>query len=365
MIEGKGAHLLGTLGVGRNNNLNLIRMILAVSVLVSHAVPLSEGRSAVEPLQQVLHFSLGSLAVYGFFGISGFLVTQSLLVRQNLASYAVARGLRIFPGLIVVLLLTVLVLGPVATDLPLSDYATRMSTWSYFPANISLLRLQYALPGVFRTNAYPDAINGSLWTLSFEVGCYLMLAFVWRIGAFRNSYRLGWTALGVALCYVALAVVSRRISLPTKVGEFALLSECFVMGTMFYVLRDRVPLNRPLAALLLAGAVVADFYFSSLIVFFAAYIYALLTFGYLGAKPLDRYNALGDYSYGTYIYAFPVAQLLAWLWPGISLLHLALASFLVTLPLAVLSWHLVEKPALFWKRRVSSPERGDISQQAG
>jgi peptidoglycan/LPS O-acetylase OafA/YrhL len=342
---------LGSACVGRNNNLNLIRMILATSVLVSHSVPLAEGPSITEPLGHLLHITLGSLAVCGFFAISGFLVTQSLLIRESVVSYLQARALRIFPGLAVVLLLTVLVLGPIATTLPLFDYATRSGTWTYFPANIAMIRLQYVLPGVFGTNAYPAAINGSLWTLPFEIGCYITLAIIWLTGAFRSHHRLIWTAMGVAIFYIVAGIVSERVILPLKFNEFMFLSACFTAGAAFYFLRNRVILNNPMALVALAIAVLINFYFPNQYILCAGYFYALLTFGYLPARILGQYNRLGDYSYGMYIYAFPVEQTLEWLSPGLSPLQLCLRAFPATLVCALISWHFVERPSLKMKQQ--------------
>ena len=138
--------------IGRDNNLNAIRMVAATSVLVSHAYPITRGPTAVEPLRTWIGISLGNVAVAVFFVISGLLVAQSWERSGGLARYTTARMLRIFPGLAAVLLLTVAVLGPAVTALTIPDYATRLETWSYLPRNLLLLRMQIPCPACSRAS---------------------------------------------------------------------------------------------------------------------------------------------------------------------------------------------------------------------
>jgi peptidoglycan/LPS O-acetylase OafA/YrhL len=351
-----GSPRLGPLSVGHDNNLNLIRMLLTTSVLISHAVPIAAGMGTIEPLQALLHFSLGGLAVYGFFAISGFLVTQSLMRRAQLVSYIQARALRIFPGLAVALLLTVLVLGPLATSDSLDAYASHRQTWIYFFTNLSLVRLQYGLPGVFGANPYPDAINGSLWTLPMEVSCYIALAVLWRASRLKSGRQVALTGAVVAVFVALVELASGRLAVPVRLEEFAFLVFCFACGSGFYFLRDRIVLNRLAALAALAAVIAVNWFFPCRYLVCIAYFYALFAAGYLPTPLLAAYNRVGDYSYGMYIYAFPVEQLCAWLFPGISPLALGAASFPPVLLLAILSWHIVERPALDLKqKRASAP----------
>ncbi len=342
---------LGAASVGHKNNLNLVRMVLATSVLISHAVPLARGQHTQEPLEALLHFSLGGLAVYGFFAISGFLVTQSLMQRADIVSYFQARMLRIFPGLAAALLLTLVVLGPVVTTDSLKQYGSEPKTWTYFISNLSLLRLQYDLPGVFLTNPYPSAINGSLWTLPMEFACYVALAAIGAAGGLKAGWRIRLTTGLIALFVLTIALLQLRVHIPDRLEKFAFLSFCFASGSAFYFWRDGIRLSRWAALASLPLAVAINWYFPCSYAVCAAYFYALFTFGYRRAPLLESYNRLGDYSYGMYIYAFPVEQLCAWLLPGISPLALCAVSAPPTLMLAILSWYLVERPALSLKPR--------------
>lgn len=145
---------------GKNNNFNLIRIIAALAVLVGHSFALLR---QPEPLGQSLGMSLGSISVDVFFIASGFLVAGSLMLRQRIGDYLLARVLRIFPGLLVMLLLTVFGLGVYFTSLPVSAYLQHAETHRYFLKCASLVSgVAYTLPGVFEGRPYQGAVNGSL-----------------------------------------------------------------------------------------------------------------------------------------------------------------------------------------------------------
>lgn len=266
MISLRAIHRLEDGLPGRDNNLNLIRMLAASAVLGSHAFPITRGTGAEEPLEQLTGFWLGSISVCIFFGVSGLLITRSFDRSDGIVRFLVARVLRLFPGLLAVLIVTVAA-GAAITRLSLPEYFSSPATWTYVPRNLSLAFLQMALPGVFETNPHPDAINGSLWTLFYEVVCYG----------------------GVVVAGVAGMLRSR-----------AVFSAMFVMLTIAFV---------PKGALL-------------------------------------AYNRLGDYSYGVYIFAYPIQQLLVFLTgmthPATNMAY----AFPLVLVCSVLSWHLIERRAL-------------------
>ena len=236
-------HRLADLAHGRNNNLNLIRAVAAVSVCVSHAYPISTGGGAAEPLDGLLGRSLGSLAVMVFFAISGFLITRSFDRGRSLSHWVNSRGLRLFPGLFVVLLLTVTFLGPVFTSMPLGVYLSSSETLTYLPRNLSLAFLQYPLPGVFETNPYGSAINGSLWSLFHEVLCYGGVLIAGLFGVFSRPKLAAILFLGYALAYILSAPGLTGIHLPDRAQTFRELSLPFSLGAAAYVWRDRLPLG--------------------------------------------------------------------------------------------------------------------------
>lgn len=246
-------------------------------------------------------------------------------------------------------MLTIFVVGPIFTTFKFSKYFSDDAILLYLLRNLSLKWLQYDLPGVFRDNPYPAAINGSLWTLFYEVTCYGAVAVVgvsgltargWRFMAFLGVYTAG---------YLALKLIDLRTHLLEQsplLENFHQLTLPFVLGMAFYHFRRYLPLNGMLCALAGGVALLArgSPWFEEILVI--SWSYLIFYLGYLPARPFRIYNRLGDYSYGMYIYAFPLGQITAAVWKGISPLGLLAVSFPATLALAVLSWHLLERRAL-------------------
>lgn len=342
---------IGDRSSGRNNHFNLIRMIAASGVLVSHAYPISLGPGTAEPLQHWLRGnSLGGVSVCVFFAISGFFITKSFDRNPNYRRFLLARVLRIYPALITVLVLTVLISGMFLTTAPGATF------WAagpdYLLQNLSLIRLRLNLPGVFQTNPYGPTINGSLWALFYEVVCYVGVFFAGLVGLLRARRILAI----ILASFVILLLLAPSLPFPARALARLNLAFSFSIGTAFYIWRDLVPLRLSLALGLSALAALA--YVTPLfgIAFTLALSYWVFVIGLTEAPRLLAYNRLGDYSYGTYIYAFPVQQIVAATGITLPLANMALA-FPPTLMMAVLSWHLIEKPALALVRRPEAREQ--------
>lgn len=344
---------LEELAVGRDNNFNLLRMLAATGVLVSHAYPITLGPGALQPFQAALGgVTLGSICVYVFFAISGFFIAQSFDRTRSRMDFLRARALRLFPALLVVLLVTVIVAGLwLTTALPGAYWA---AVPEYMIRNLTLFKLQFVLPGVFEAVPYGPPINGSLWTLNYEVLCYAGVFLIGVLGLLRKP---GVMAAVMAAIVLAYAVVMMAQPHPRLIS-LADLGLPFAIGTALYVWRSwivldlRVALGLGLAtlALRLGGGdqVWAMTLFKPVFVLWLSYTIFLA--GYWRTPMLLAYNRLGDYSYGIYIYAFPLQQLMAHLGLQTPMANMA-AAFAATLLCAVLSWHLVEGPALKLKRR--------------
>jgi peptidoglycan/LPS O-acetylase OafA/YrhL len=343
---------LSDLADGRENNFNLIRIIAALAVLVSHSFPLALGTGTSEPVGRYLGISLGTLAVDVFFITSGFLVTSSLLNRQRTLEFLWARTLRIFPGHLVMLLLVVFLLGASFTTLSVPDYLTSKAIYGYLAkCGILIAGVTYELPGVFDRNPLPHAVNGSLWSMPFELRMYLILALVWTALGIARRFR----DPGFGLVMVVFAAASGLFVIADHFWfhasrQFAHLFFMFFVGGAFYVSRGRVHLS---GAVFLACAIALLVSSVNKQAFFVAYIcllpYVLLFLAYVPAGLVRRYNRLGDYSYGTYIYAFPVQQSVVALIPGVSVFQLIAIAGTATTLISMLSWHLIEKRALGFK----------------
>lgn len=342
---------LSALAGGRDNNLNLIRMVAAASVCVSHAYPITEGSAVAEPLEGLLGRSLGSLAVLVFFAISGFLITRSFDRGGSVWHWVKSRVLRLFPGLFVVLVLTVALLGPAFTTLPLAGYLSSPETLSYLPRNLSLAFMQYPLPGVFDANPYGPAINGSLWSLFHEVLCYIGVLVAGLAGVLSRPRHAAALFLAYGIVYVLATPGLLGVTLPDRVLTLRELSLPFFFGAAAYVWRENLPLGwlpAVIGTILLALLRPTVFFDAAL----AAWIcYVVLCLAYLPRGAVRQYNRLGDYSYGIYIYAFPWQQAVVHLFGPMEPVTNMVLSAPFILVSAILSWHYIESPALRLVRR--------------
>lgn len=350
---------------GRDNSFNLIRIVAAMAVLITHSFALAIGSGQAEPFRGTLGMSMGDIAVDIFFVTSGFLVTASLLTRQSAVEFIWARVLRIYPALLVMIFVTVFFLGVAFTSASMDIYWTSPQTYLYLVRGATLLAgVAFKLPGVFDGNPYPQAVNGSLWTMPHEVRMYGILVLVWlglhwkqhvRLIIFKNIL-IAFALVGGLYVLVA-HIYSQHIGVSPK------LFFMFFTGAAFYVLRDYIALNTWFFCLLVLGltaAATATNTYLFFIVYIFSIAYVLLYLAYIPSGFIRRYNKLGDYSYGIYIYAFPVQQSIAALIPGVSVFQMIAISTTTTIVLAALSWHLLEKRALHHKAYLVGRTRGLI-----
>lgn len=334
---------------GHSNNFDIIRLVAASLVLISHAFPISGDTSRPEPLAQFTlgQTTFGAFAVEIFFFISGFLVTRSYLRSRSLVRFATARAFRIVPGLLVVALISILIMGPLVTVLGTLEYFEHGLTRKYLYN--AILHVQYFLPGVF-TDHPNGAVNGSLWSLEIEGIMYLILPFFLLFsGRFLPM-------LGPIL--VAGLIVGHTTGMTDVTKGFYTyyivhLGQFFGMGMVAYIWRRYIPLAWPLALIgilaILAGA--GNGTFTLMMVLCGGYV--LLWIAYALPKIHDPITRYGDISYGVYIYAFPVQQLAVMTAFGQTWYGNILIALPLTLICGALSWHLVEKPAMSYRKAVS------------
>jgi peptidoglycan/LPS O-acetylase OafA/YrhL len=343
MSSASGRSIQGALD--RPNAFDLLRLVAAVLVIVSHSRPLT-GR----PGLTVLGMEPAVLGVAMFFGISGFLVAKSWDTDPRPLAYGMRRGLRLMPALIVSALLTAFVLGPAVTDLSVTSYFQQGATYLYVAKDAVLVTFGSHLPGVFEHNPYPVAVNGSLWTLPVEALAYLALALLGVAGLLRRS----WPLLLSAAAAIVLALALGRTEEPGVVAGHteavrlaAQNAATFFVGASLYGLRRSVPLTIALAipaALLLW--LTRDSSVQPLAVA-AAVPYLVVALAHTQpARALMPITRPGDVSYGVYIYAFPIQQTLAHAFDGISATEMTLATIPLAWLLGLASWRLVERPAL-------------------
>ncbi len=350
----------------RRNNFDVLRLLAASLVLFSHSYALT---ASTEPFADVSGWTLGEVGVVMFFAMSGFLIAKSWSDQPRLVPFAVKRALRLLPALFVAVSVTVFVVGPLFTTLPLGTYFTDPTTWVYWVRSSLLITIRGTLPGVFETNPFPDAVNGSLWTLPVEACCYAMAAAFGLLGLLRRSRVARRARLPAPPGRLAAVALSNAPAGGTTGGNLSLvvmLGATFVLGNLAYSLRSRLHLSWILLAVLTVLWVVTWSGDWTRAVGVPAIAFAVLVFAFRTPAWLRRLTAPGDVSYGIYVYAFPVQQSVAAIWPGIDPLVMFAIAFPVTYGLAFLSWRLVERPALALKRVVAprrpEPDRHEPGQ---
>ena len=338
------ARLNACRGVGPG--FDALRLLLASAVVLLHSAPLAVGAAGFDYRGSWLHAPILAIVPL-FFGLSGFLVSGSALRARSPWHFAVRRGLRIVPALTVEVVLSAIVLGGLVTTLPLADYFRHPDFWRYFGNIVGLVRFE--LPGVFEHNAYPRTVNGNMWTLPPEYLAYgVVFLSVWLLGTAHLRLRIGLLVLTL-LGFVG-ADAYWHIGLPDYSYSGAGLVLAFLTGSLYFHIQHRLP-HSPWLCLLAVVLYLVSARTPGLS--FLALVFLVYVVVYLGCLPirLPRLLAQGDYSYGIYLYGFPIQQWLSTLgapmhpWYG-----LFLASMLLTTLVSVVSWHVIEKPTLALKR---------------
>ena len=341
------------------NNFGAIRLLLAILVVEQHACLLCDGNLHREPwLRLTGTFGLGSVAVLGFFLLSGYLITQSWCREPQLGGYLRNRILRIYPGFLVAACFTIYAVGWLGADTP--GFFHQISQKQIIK---SLLALQ--IPGRFPSFggfAVPGLLNGSLWTVPAEFACYLMVAAAGctRLLARRSVWPL-LLLIGVAIQTLdARLVASQYLREPyaSLAGEFLSVVPYFLAGMCFYQFRDRIRYTPRGAAI--AGALVLFCAFNDFMApagYAIAGGYLLFALAFAKIPSLRPVGQRTDLSYGIYLYHWPCQRLLLLWLHGLHPAALFLLSLTCAAALAYVSWKLIEAPALRLKRSadVASP----------
>lgn len=344
------------------NNLTVVRLILASAVIVTHCYVRATGLVETDWLSPWLGVPVSWLAVDGFFFLSGFLVFRSLVRHHDRRRFLLARLARMYPALLAfVLTATLLGMAFTATDLP-SYFGGE--TLHFLIGNLSFVKAYYQLTGVHcGDTATLCTVNGSLWTLPWEMRCYLGLMLLSLLGLTGKRamtyFVIPATLLCMALWYLSSLPEAIRTHVPAAtywLTQSARLFPLFLTGCATALWRERIRLHGAMVLALLAVQLLAahtPFAFLTRLLFTA---YAVLYFGFRPLRWTRLISRLPDYSYGIYIYAYPVmVAVVAW-WPGLSAGELALANFIAVLPIAAISWHFLEKPTLdTFRRRSRAP----------
>jgi peptidoglycan/LPS O-acetylase OafA/YrhL len=331
----------------RTNNFTLLRLTLALAVVISHAFSVTDGAVSDEPLHAFTGFTLGEHAVNGFFVISGFLVTMSF-DQRGWRDYAIARTLRIAPGLIGATLVVALLVGGAMTRLPLTDYLENPGLRRFIADTLMNFKSNIALPGVFEGNPFQFPM-GTVWTLKYEVLCYAGVLALGLIGLLRSRAAAFALVAGLALALIGLDLF--RPEAPKSLETSLRLPLIFAIGGALYAWRNRVRISGLLVLALCAATWLAGGTFLYKTLLFTASAYGMIWLALAPILTSRSFEPKADLSYGTYLYGWPVQQSLHALFPTAAAIVLLLPSLVITLAAAGLSWFAIEKPALALKAR--------------
>ena len=341
-------------GAARSNNFDFLRFALATLVIYSHSFDLKWwGDHELLNRLSRHQLSFGELSVDMFFVMSGFLITHSWLRSKHLYDFLQKRVLRIYPAFIVAVTLTVFLIGPVAVTGKFHVEIGRMIA--------GLLNLRgYEPANLFLHNPAPGVLNGSLWSISYEFWCYIGVALLGLVAALkfpRAMLAMFLISIGVGAMFAAhpqFKPGGKFLGLILGNPRFwARLLPYYMAGVVFYLWRDRIPQSPIIAslALMLAAAGFLIPKIGVAIFFPLAATYLIFYVAYLPIPGLWHWAKFGDFSYGMYLYAFPIQQWIVMHNRDISPTMLFALAAPATLIAAIASWYLVERPFLKMKKR--------------
>lgn len=347
LVPSPSKSLDAVMAAGRTTGFDYLRIGLATAVLCSHSIDVSYGPNFATELENGPMRPLIAVILPMFFALSGFLVAGSLERCRSLISFIGLRMIRLIPALALETVLAALILGPLLTALPLAAYFTDGLLPRYLLNIVG--DIQYLLPGLFEHNPWPRTVNAQLWTLPYELMCYTALATLALFGIHRRraAFALVVVALNVGFLahYVVDAASTGWNAQPVAPGPALVLA--FLYGITAYLYRDKIPhsprLGVAAGVLALASLIhpATDYLAPALAAYFTVWL------GLMRPRP-SLLTEHGDYSYGIFLFGFPIQQAMTqlmgpahheWYWNIATALPL-------TIVFAIFSWHAVEKPSL-------------------
>jgi peptidoglycan/LPS O-acetylase OafA/YrhL len=343
----------------QRNNFDFLRFALASLVVFSHSFALLSGTDATEPLMRLTGGQLcsGELAVDWFFVISGFLITHSWLRGRGTWDFFCKRACRIYPAFVVAMVVCAFIVAPLATDNP-TDALNRTQF-------LELVKGSLTLRGYGYDQAFPrnplGAINGSMWSISYEAWCYVgvvALGLLCLLRRRRFMLVMFVVAIAVSVIFLVYRLRPGGKILGVIFGSpriWARLLPYYMAGIVFYLFKDRIPHSTRLATLAAITLVTSALIPYGLAVALPTVgTYVLFWLAYHPRIRLEHWAVCGDFSYGIYLYAFPIQQLLIHWMPALQPLELFALAMPLSAASGLMSWHTVEKWFVYRKRSDST-----------
>jgi len=316
------------------NNFDFLRFAAAAAIIISHCFALSKGYSLISVDDPTLLF--GQLGLATLLVISGFLISQSWERDPDAVRFFWKRGLRIVPGLLASALFVILFVGPLVTSLTPDQYIRALldpATWAAMPVFKDGTPL-----GLFLTNPV-TFVNAPLWTIPLEFLLYVIIAVLGLTKLLHKDFSI----LLLIFCSIGLWLINMDDPTLGKV-RFIIY---FLIGVFLALKKDRIPYDWRIAAAmfaLLALAAVTPLRYPAA---FVTIPYLVLYAAQFPVQGLHRFGMYGDFSYGMYIYSYPIEQMIVFFWQdGRSIPVMCALSLILAVFVAFVSWNLLEKRAL-------------------
>ena len=340
-----------------NNNLDLIRIACALFVIYSHAFALSPAIGSNDILYNFTllgYVAFGGVAVKAFFLISGLLVTNSLLSNGRIAHYVASRVFRVYPAYLVVIVTFTLIIGPWLSSVSAGEYFTSKETLHYIVRTLKF-NVQYTLPGVFTHNTL-TAVNGSLWTIPIEVKAYFYLLIIYLVSLVFGPYKKAFIAM-ISLAILIEPFTPFKGMLISKSDDpsIYLLYPFFSIGCLLAIFKEKITTT---SFLVLAVVALLIFFLANNDLTKTALFYIFTSFLLLYISSLSLVNKIKirhDISYGIYLWAFPMQQIIASFVPGSPYINMLLSAMLSGL-LAYASFRLIERPSMQFAKKLTNRE---------
>ncbi len=341
-------------------------MFFAFFVIITHSFPITGTQQNFEPLVNITNgqLSFSFLGLKGFFVISGFLIYKSFERSRNIYDFIFKRILRIFPALILMSLFIVFFIGLIVTDNSFREYLGNSSVYYYFIQSITLINfgLIKCLPGIFKNNYLGCELNGSLWTISYEFLFYLLFLFLFSIKKNKLILKLGFLFSFLLFYYFKLFYIDKYfvydIYIPgTTIGLKAIndFGLYFLVGSIFSLFKiDEFIQNKELKVLFISFLIIIISLIFNVFSYISYIIYPIfiLSIGLMNYQIFPYYKKIGDISYGIYLWAFPIQQVLEQYFHLLPVFNIFYTTIFV-IPIAYVSWIFVEKPVLSLKLKLN------------
>ena len=329
---------------GHDNFFTPLRFIFAFMVLIGHAFIVASRDLQGEP-HVFYEYTFSYLAVNLFFVASGFLVTKSMLYRGDLAEFASARILRIFPALVLHVLLIMFIVGPLVTQLPLSAYFAQPDLWTQPFQVLSFYNTDMELPQAFIGNNETLA-SAATWTLRYEVLAYIATALIFTLGFMRKKWMLLAQFVLVSILWMTAKMSGQFDNLPATIKAILRFGVCYSLGAAVFAYRERIRFHIiglaavTAAAMLTNGTAIFEVMTAIMIAYFVFWA------AYIKLPRLNRLQTVSDISYGIYIYHWVFLQILNYFFPAMGPWEMIVYCAILTIIVSMASWHWVEKPML-------------------